>query len=425
MSGGATRDALPGRQQSPLYDDRRPRDAAATSLRTRGPFRSLDGVWGSGNSPAPKVSLGELLGELRTRVFGLPLTFILHGWGETSAEEFLKLLRPLLQNDDALWLIPAADAMPSTPASDGAVILDTTRDTDQRIYLNLVPDLVFFPAEDAGELESIQGFGRRAGVLILDSRGLPEEGEPPDAAAEMKGELLDAATSAHATVCRWANANFLARCTPEQRMGTHAPAPKSELPGPDVDKIGEQLKEIAESLAPPPHGRGSYARRQFRTLIEEVVTLHPERSGWDKELILQAHEKGWPDWTVPCLPSVHVALSSDDSGRVVSFTWDEILTCVPPELGYTVEEELCEGHILKVRLEPAAAQMAANIAAIFESSLKYWMAIPSASERAFLNVLNEAMLQAEGYLWQEGHAETAERVAERRGALVRAMLSIA
>lgn len=427
MSRRVTSNAQSGHvQQLPAYDGHRSHDDAAP-LRTRGPFRPPDCWHGPDDDGSTlSVSVGVLVSRLRAHVFGLPLTLIVHGWGGTSTEEFLKLLKPSLLADDALWFIPAGvRTASSTLAFEGAIVLDLTQEIDRRLYDNLVPDLVFFPAEQEDELERIRGFERRAGPIILDGRGLVEAGKPRDAASELKARLIDAAY-AHSTVCRWTEGNVLVRCTPDLDAEVTAPARKPELPAKlDMDKIGEHLKAIVVSLAPPPHGQGSYVRRQFRTLIDEVMSQNPAGTEWDKELILQADAKGWPDWTVPCLPSVHVTLSSDDAGGVVVFTWDEILTCVPPELGYTVEEELCGGRILKVKLEPAAARIATDIATIFEASLSYWMAIPSASERSFLNVLNDAMLQAEGYLCQEGYVETAERVGERRAALVRAMLSIA
>src|SRR5918912_713078 len=109
MSRGATGDTPPARgQQSPPYNGPRTRNATSAPLRTRGPFRPLDcGRGPDGDGPTQPVSIGDLVGELRAHVYGLPLTYILHGWGGASAEEFLKLLRPSLLADDALWLIPA------------------------------------------------------------------------------------------------------------------------------------------------------------------------------------------------------------------------------------------------------------------------------------------------------------------------------
>jgi hypothetical protein len=56
-------------------------------------------------------------------------------------------------------------------AEEGVVLLDLRHDTDQRIYNNLVGDILFFPALHQTEATQVTTWQQRARVLIVDSRG--------------------------------------------------------------------------------------------------------------------------------------------------------------------------------------------------------------------------------------------------------------
>lgn len=168
-----------------------------TPIRTRGPIRAL---WGkvaeeSPRSPARtrggrsdrrvetrhgsqsknggQLSLIELVKELRDETGDLPCSAFVHGWGSSPSIEFLTGLLPLLRREDSLWLIPGGEAAkPSAPPKvEDAVVMNLKRAEDQKIYFNLIGDLVFFPAIEPGEVEQAKEWQERARVIITDSRG--------------------------------------------------------------------------------------------------------------------------------------------------------------------------------------------------------------------------------------------------------------
>src|SRR5687767_14603349 len=79
------------------------RSAQPPSVRTRGPIRSRI-------SPAEGkhhlLTVETLFEQIRAEVNGLPLTIIIHGWGDKAAEDFRFLSLRLLTRD-ALWFIPS------------------------------------------------------------------------------------------------------------------------------------------------------------------------------------------------------------------------------------------------------------------------------------------------------------------------------
>jgi hypothetical protein len=99
-----------------------------------------------------------------------PLTILVHGWGGQSAKAFLAAISLALWRNDALWLIPVKETQLSIePAEvEGAVVLDLSRETDQRTYRNLIGDVVFFPALEESEGVQISEWSRRARAFIID-----------------------------------------------------------------------------------------------------------------------------------------------------------------------------------------------------------------------------------------------------------------
>lgn len=114
-----------------------------------------------------------MLLELREQVGHLPLTILVHGWGSPAVGAFFSLLGPLLRRDDAVWMLPGQDAQGTiTPsAAEEDVLLDLQSDTDQRIYNNLVGDVLFFPGLHQAEASQVATWQQRARVLIVDGQG--------------------------------------------------------------------------------------------------------------------------------------------------------------------------------------------------------------------------------------------------------------
>jgi len=115
--------------------------------------------------------LAQLVAELRTTAQGSPSAVVIHGWDEAPAQMFLNHLLALLDEDDAVWLVPAG-AAPATeppPAWPGAVLLDCSRDADARTYANLVVDMVFCPTGNLTEAH--QWYGRTEAVIVGTTAG--------------------------------------------------------------------------------------------------------------------------------------------------------------------------------------------------------------------------------------------------------------
>ncbi len=134
------------------------------------------------------LALESVVTGLRDKVGGLPISILVHGWGMPPAEHFLNALTPFLNEEDAVWLIPAKETQAGTrpPEIRGAVKLDLNRGTDQRTYKNLVGDIVFFAAsEDKSVVAQVQEFRQRARAVVVDSQG-PRAGDALRAAWDVK-----------------------------------------------------------------------------------------------------------------------------------------------------------------------------------------------------------------------------------------------
>ena len=147
-------------------------DAPPRIVRTRGAIRTR----GAGVAAVTRrpLTLDAVLLELREQVGYLPLTTLVHGWGSPAAEAFVSLLGPLLRREDAIWMLSSQEAQGTTApveAAEGTVLLDLGRDTDQRIYKNLVGDILFFPVLHKAEATQVATWQQRARVLIVDGRG--------------------------------------------------------------------------------------------------------------------------------------------------------------------------------------------------------------------------------------------------------------
>ena len=150
-------------------------EASEIKIRTRGPLhtrgsqtvtRTRGGVRTRGAAQPEAQPLLQLVTAVREQAHGSPSAVVIHRWEDASAQMFFRCLSPLLEGDDAIWLVPANAAQRTElPAAwPEAVVLDFSRDADQRTYANLVADIVFFPA---GEIEEVdQWYGRAEAVVI-------------------------------------------------------------------------------------------------------------------------------------------------------------------------------------------------------------------------------------------------------------------
>jgi hypothetical protein len=117
------------------------------------------------------LTLEGLMQSVREQVGGWPLTILVHGWGSPRADTFVTQLSLFSHKDDAMWLIPAEDRESLQPLLEEAVLLDMDQDKDQRIYRNLVGDVVFFPASKEDEVKQIEEWQQRARTIVIDGQG--------------------------------------------------------------------------------------------------------------------------------------------------------------------------------------------------------------------------------------------------------------
>jgi hypothetical protein len=118
--------------------------------------------------------LRERLVELRGRVEQLGLTVVVYRVARGAAAtdpsaNFLTHLRPLLTDDDALWIFDL-DPRPDAAPVPGAVVLPLqgASDTSRRIAAAIVANLVFFPGLAAAEIDRLDEWrGRTYGDTLL------------------------------------------------------------------------------------------------------------------------------------------------------------------------------------------------------------------------------------------------------------------
>lgn len=151
--------------------------ASEMKIRTRGPLhtrgsqavtRTRGGIRTRGAAQPEALPLVQLVTAVREQAHGSPSAVVIHRWEEVSAQMFFRCLSPLLEGDDAIWLVPADAAQRTEPPSawPAAVVLDFSRDADKRTYANLVADIVFFPA---GEPEEVDHWYGRAEAMVISA----------------------------------------------------------------------------------------------------------------------------------------------------------------------------------------------------------------------------------------------------------------
>jgi hypothetical protein len=72
-----------------------------------------------------------------------------------------------------LWLVPASTSAEAAPVGiwQSAVVLDLARNTDERIYFNLVGDLIFFPGDAENENVWLGEWKQRSRAVVVGGTG--------------------------------------------------------------------------------------------------------------------------------------------------------------------------------------------------------------------------------------------------------------
>jgi len=86
--------------------------------------------------PVAATPLAQLVADMRRKAHGSPSAVVIHRWDEPLAQTFLDSLVPLLDMDDAIWLVPQDTVVSIEPPVGWpeAVVLDFSREVDKRTY---------------------------------------------------------------------------------------------------------------------------------------------------------------------------------------------------------------------------------------------------------------------------------------------------
>lgn len=358
-------------------------------------------------APASAHALGQqsllvaaLIEELRRDVVQFPLSVFIHGWGSAPAFDFIKLLLPLLHEQDALWLVSTETKtiQSDPPAIERAMVLKLDRDADYWTYMNLNGDLVFFSAMEEVELTYAPAFRQRARALISYGSGPHYE------------SLARVAAQETLPLYSWVKGNtlsvFNAVAGPEL---TAAPAEREQDEAQRV-QVGQMLKDMAEHL------ENEYDRRpRFRGELAKVMETYPGRPNWQQDFVELGHQYQWPLWTVESLPFVYVPLEPAPDGRQGVLIWSRALDCAPEALQYEVTAKLWHEEFFKIYMPEETARVILTIAEIFQDSVS---SFPFPSDRSLAGAINNAMQQIEIYLTPE-FPKAADKVREMRKGILK------
>ena len=362
------------------------------TVRTRGPVIERVQLPASDQTRAPinVLSLAVLFKKIREDVGGFPLTIIVHGWPNSSAEKFRFLLLPLLFKGDALWFVPSNDSrvLRAPPAKEGAVILDLNTEPDARIYKNLVGDIVFFPAVEQAEVLSVAQFQGRARAIVIDYRDTDEQ-----RVSTIKA-LVKAALGTRLNVYLWLGRQLLKECGALTDLDSTPDSDEAIAEAVDdiinegfessLVEIGITLKDLADHLV------DEFDRRFiFRSYLEQILEAFPERPTWDRDLIMLAHDYQWPAWAIESLPKFYV-VEKEAAERDRALVWVSILNCVPESYGYTRLSKLCKGEFVQIEMSAEAKGFIEMVVHTFEEHLRR---LPYASNSAFNGAINEALIE--------------------------------
>jgi hypothetical protein len=380
------------------------------TVRTRGPVVERVQLPASDQTTAPLnvLSLAALFKKIREDVGGFPLTIVVHGWPDSSAEKFRFLLLPLLIKGDALWFVPSYDrrVLRAPPAKEGAVILDLNTEPDSGIYKNLVGDIVFFPAVEEAEVSFAAEFQGRARAIVVDYRDTDAH------RVSTTKSLVEAALGARLNIYLWLGRQLLMECaamtdldsTPDSIDAIADAGDEfiSEGAESSLVQIGGTLKDLSDHLS------DEFDRRFiFRSYLEQILEAYPQRPTWDRDLIMLAHDYQWPAWAIESLPKFYV-VEKGATERDRALVWASILDCVPEN--YTRLGELCNGEFVEIEMSAEVRRFIEMVVHTFEEHLRR---LPYASNSAFNGAINEALIEMSLQVEDPAAAEKIEQARSR------------
>jgi hypothetical protein len=148
------------------------------------------------------------------------------------------------------------------------------------------------------------------------------------------------------------------------------PASDATRGEPAMDAIGAALAAMAAHLE-----ERRDRRMEFHRLINRVLRTYPMRPTSYSKLVYQAHDNGWPDWAVSCLPKLFIPLATQAEGWREVLLWEVFVVILESaEVDFEREEWLChdglmyKGMIARVRLPEDAFHFLSDIAHEVESN---------------------------------------------------------
>lgn len=366
-----------------VYDEGEGEDRPLEPVLTRGPANRTP----KSQAPCQQLSTDDLVGllkELREQVRKLPLSLLAHGWKSKEAFEFLTMVLRKLRRDDVLWLVSPDHS--SNTLTDGeekilnhycSIEINLGKDTDGRLYRNLIADLAFFPALTEKEVKLISELDDRARAVIIDERGPYSE------------ELQRAARATGLHIYCWGG-------TPRPSVGSNDETGKQPSQSPkttdDLDQLGKWLAQTARQIE-----NQASRRAELRSRILQMMDTDPSRPNWGRDLAKQADQHQWPNWAVECLPSLYILLDSPSEQIRRVLVWGELLEWLPDVFRDKVEikEEFCRGELLEVEIPAETETWLSGFARILESNRRE---LPLINEYSFKVIIHETMLEVEGLL---------------------------
>ena len=114
------------------------------------------------------TSLAGLVQDVRKQVGGLPLTFVLHNWGEPETARFLLDLEPVVAAKDSVWLV-SSRGQTSLEAPKIGRLLDPRNERDSSMYQMMIGDVVFFSGRQL-DYKQVQSWRMRARTLVVQEK---------------------------------------------------------------------------------------------------------------------------------------------------------------------------------------------------------------------------------------------------------------
>jgi hypothetical protein len=148
------------------------------------------------------------------------------------------------------------------------------------------------------------------------------------------------------------------------------PASEATRGEPAMDAIGAALAAMSAHLE-----ERRDRRLEFHRLINLVLRTYPQRPLSYSKLVYEAHDNGWPDWAVSCLPKLFIPLATQEEGWREVLLW-EVFVAILESAGVDFEREewLCHdssmypGLVTRVRLPEDAFHFLSDIAPKVESN---------------------------------------------------------